>query len=93
MIRPTVRAVALFGLGVPVALVAILLDERFWPIGLTFLAGAALLTGADAILAPSARALRRAVHLPNLLYIGGADALTLDVGLPAGRTGSRMAPL
>ncbi len=85
MIRPTVRAVALFGLGVPVALVAILLDERFWPIGLTFLAGAVLLTGADAILAPSARALRRAVHLPNMLYIGGADALTLDVGLPAGR--------
>ncbi len=90
MIRPTVRAVALFGAGVPVALLAILIEERFWPLGLTFLGAAVLLTGADAILAPSLRSFRRAVHLPSMLYIGDIEALTLDLALPTGRFATRI---
>ncbi|MGH6928833.1 MAG: DUF58 domain-containing protein [Dongiaceae bacterium] len=90
MIRPTVRAVALFGAGVPVALLAILVGEQFWPIGLVYLAAALLLTGVDAILAPSLRSFRRAIHLPNMLYIGDADALALDLALPAGRFATRI---
>jgi uncharacterized protein (DUF58 family) len=90
MIRPTVRAVALFGAGVPVALVAILVGEHLWPIGLVYLAAALLLTGVDAILAPSLRTIRRAIHLPNMLYIGDIEALTLDVALPAGRLATRI---
>jgi uncharacterized protein (DUF58 family) len=85
MIRPTVRAVALFAAGVPVALLAILVGEHLWPIGLVYLAAALLLTGADAILAPSLDRFRRAIHLPNMLYIGDAESLTLDMALPAGR--------
>ncbi len=90
MIRPTLRAVALFGAGPLVALAAILIDERFWPIGVTFLGVAVLLTGVDAILAPPASALRCAVHLPEVLYIGDAEALTFEVGLRTGRFASRM---
>jgi uncharacterized protein (DUF58 family) len=90
MIRPTVRAVALFGAGVPVALLAILIEERFWPLGLTFLGAAILLTGADAILAPSLQSIRRAVHLPSLLYIGDIETLTLDLALPTGRFATRI---
>ncbi|NJM93037.1 MAG: DUF58 domain-containing protein [Rhodospirillaceae bacterium] len=90
MIRPTVRAVALFGAGVPVALVAILVGEHLWPIGLVYLAAALLLTGVDAILAPSLRSFRRAIHLPNMLYIGDVEVLTLDVALPAGRLATRI---
>ena len=89
MIRPTLHAVALFGAGVPVALVAVLIDERLWPIGLTFFGAAVLLMGADAILTPSPRAFRRAVHLPTMLYIGDADVLILDLALPSGRFGAR----
>jgi uncharacterized protein (DUF58 family) len=89
MIRPTLRAVALFGAGVPVSLLAVLIDDRLWPIGLAFFGAAVLLTGADAILTPSARAFRRAVHLPSLLYIGDAEVLALDLALPSGRFGAR----
>ena len=89
MIRPTLRAVALFGAGVPIALLAVLIDERLWPIGLTFFGAAVLLTGADAILTPPLRAFRRAVHLPNILYVGEMDALTVDLGLPSGRFSTR----
>ena len=85
MIRPTVRAVVLFGAGVPVALLAILVGENLWPIGLVYLAAALLLTGADAILVPSVRSFNRAIHLPNTLYIGDVEALRLDLALPAGR--------
>src|SRR5262245_16811762 len=89
MIRPTLRAVALFGAGVPVALLAVLIDERLWPVGLTFFGAAVLMTGADAILTPPLRAFRRAVNLPNMLYVGDADALTVDLALPSGRFGAR----
>jgi uncharacterized protein (DUF58 family) len=90
MIRPTRRAVALFGAGPLVALAAVLIDERLWAIGVTFLGVAVLLAGVDAILAPSAQALRRKMHLPEVLYIGDSDALTLDVGLRTGRFASRI---
>jgi len=90
MIRPTVRAVVLFGAGAPVALLAILIGERFWPLGLAFLGVAVLLTGVDAILAPSIQSFRRAVHLPNMLYIGDIQALRLDLALPTGRFATRI---
>ena len=90
MIRPTVRAVVLFGAGVPVALLAILVGENLWPIGLVYLAAALLLTGADAILVPSVRSFNRAIHLPNTLYIGDIEALRLDLALPAGRLATRI---
>src|SRR5215470_4532974 len=89
MIRPTLRAVALFGGGIPVALLTVLIDERLWPIGLTFLGAAILLTGADAILTPSLRAFRRSVHWPTMLYVGDADAMAVDLALPSGRFGAR----
>ena len=85
MIRPTLRAVALFGAGIPIALVAVLIDERLWPIGLTYFAGALLLLGIDAVLAPATAAFRRSLHLPNLLYVGDTDMLALDIALPRGR--------
>jgi hypothetical protein len=61
MIRPTLRAVALFGAGVPIALLAVLIDERLWPIGLTFFGAAVLLTGADATVAACSVAARSRV--------------------------------
>jgi uncharacterized protein (DUF58 family) len=85
MIQPTRRTVALFGAGIPVALLAVLIDDRFWPIGLMFLGGIVLLVGTDAILAPPMGALRRAVHLPPILYVGEKDALSLDLAFLTGR--------
>src|SRR5262245_57930571 len=90
MIRPTIRGIAFFGAGVPVAMLAILIGEHLWPVGLVYLAAVLLLTGADAILAPPPRSLRRAVHLPNMLYIGEVEALTLDLALPTGRFATRI---
>jgi len=85
MIRPTPRAVLLFGAGIPCALLAVVVDDGLWPVGLVFLAVALLLFGADAMLAPAARSLALAVHTPATLYVGDGDALTVDVGLGPGR--------
>src|SRR5262249_10175353 len=85
MIRPTPPALLLFGLGVPAALVPLLVDTRLWPIGLTFFGAALLLLGVDAILAPAPRAFAPTIRAPAALYLGEDDMLALDLALPSGR--------
>ncbi|HTO83460.1 MAG TPA: DUF58 domain-containing protein [Methylomirabilota bacterium] len=85
MIRPTRRAVLLFGLGVPAALVPLLVDARLWPVGLTFFGAALLLLGVDAILAPAPRAFAATIRAPATLYLGEDGLLSLDLALPSGR--------
>ena len=79
MIRPTPRAVVVFGAGIPVSLVLALAVERLWPLGLVYLGTAILLTGLDALLAPRSRALVAEVAAPDLLYVGAGDDLTVTL--------------
>ncbi len=55
--RPTFRAVLLFGAGIPLSLALVLVDETLWPLGFAYLGLAIILTGADGLLALPRRAL------------------------------------
>ena len=67
MIRPTRRAVLLVGAAPVVALVAIAVDERLWPLGAAYLAMALLALLADGWLAMSPGALEP--KFKEMLYV------------------------
>ncbi len=73
MIRPTIRAVAVFAAGIPLAFAVLLADPDLWPYvpAYLFLACFALL--ADSALALSPRQLNVQVKLPPALYIGAPE--------------------
>ena len=73
--RPTSRSVLLFAAGAPLALGLTVFDERLWPVGLLYLGVAALITGADGVLAPPPRSLNLHVDVPSVLYVGARDPL------------------
>lgn len=72
---PTLRAVALFALGLPVALLPALVDARLWTLWLAFVVVAVVVTAADAALGLPRRRLAVAVDVPGTLYIGEADPM------------------
>ncbi len=79
MIRPTRRAVLVFLAGVPVALVAVLVSERLWALGLVYAVAALLLLARDALLARPAASPRFEIHGPDYLCVGESDRLIIDV--------------
>ena len=83
--HPTPRAMLLFGLGVPLSVLLVLIDERLWPLAIAYLGGAVIVTGIDGILCPPARGLVVAPDIPGLLYVGERDALVVRLGSPAPR--------
>ena len=89
MTRPTPQAALLFGAGIPLALVLVLVEPRLWPFALAYLGVTIVITGIDGILALPPRALDLAVRVPRTLYVGEADALEVTVtvapGWPAAR--------
>ena len=70
MIRPTPRAVSLFGLTVPVALLIVLLWPARWYASFLLPAAVLLFVAADALAALPNRRLRSAVAAPSRLYVG-----------------------
>jgi uncharacterized protein (DUF58 family) len=78
-VRPTLRSVLLVAGGVPVSLSATLADAALWPVWLGYLVAVALALGADAALALPARRLAVAVQAPEMLYIGDADPLVVEL--------------
>ena len=84
--RPTGRAVAVFVTGVPLSLLAVLVDGRLWALGCVYLAGAAIALGWDAARALPRRRLAVSLRIPDLLYIGEAEDLVVALdtaGWPA----------
>ena len=77
--RPTLRAAFLFIAGVPVSLALVLVDGGFWPYGLAVLGFSILITGIDAVFGLPARALDVTWNLPDVLYIGDEDPMTLTL--------------
>lgn len=72
---PTLRAVVLFALGLPVALLPALIDARLWTLWLAFAGMAVLALAVDAVLGLPRRRLQVAVDVPGTLYIGDADPM------------------
>ena len=82
--RPTPKAALLFAAGVPLALVAALVDANLWPVGLAYLGIALVALGIDGSRAMPPGDLRVAVTTPSVLHVGDqGDSLVLELE-PAG---------
>jgi uncharacterized protein (DUF58 family) len=73
--RPTLRCLLLFALGVPAALAPVLVHPRLWTIWIVYLAVLALATGSDAIFALARRRLSATVTPPESIFIGEQGSL------------------
>ncbi len=82
--RTSRRAVLLYAAGVPLSLALILVDESLWPLGPTYLGLVMILTGADAIRALPRSALVVDVLAPEVLFVGGGDALRITLTTAGG---------
>ncbi|MFL6195795.1 MAG: DUF58 domain-containing protein [Thermoanaerobaculia bacterium] len=88
--RPTRRAIVVAALGLPIALLPVLVHPRLWTLWPAYLGLLALALGADALMAPRRRDVSCSVDLPGTLYIGEEEEAVLTVRLPSPRT-SRVA--
>jgi uncharacterized protein (DUF58 family) len=83
--RPTPRAIVLFALGIPVALLPVALAARLWPLWPAYLGVLALALGIDALWAPRRKAVGCAVEMPGTIYIGEEEEAVLTVTMPTWR--------
>jgi uncharacterized protein (DUF58 family) len=90
--RPTVRCLVLFLLGIPVSLAGVSIDAKLWTIWIAYVGGAFLLTGIDAVLALPKRKLRVKVTPPEQIFIGETVPAKLSITVP-GRRWSRVGVL
>ena len=81
MIRPTPRAVLLFGATVPVAIGLMIHDQTLWPIALDLGLFVLALIGLDALLCARPSRLTLTVDAPPRLYIGSKGQLTVQAAI------------
>jgi uncharacterized protein (DUF58 family) len=79
MIRPTLRAVLLFGATVPLALVLLVSSPELWPISVDLGLFVIALIGVDALLCTRFRNLDVVYDVPARLFIGAEGALRLKI--------------
>ncbi|MFL6799746.1 MAG: DUF58 domain-containing protein [Xanthobacteraceae bacterium] len=79
MIRPTLRAVLLFLAGLPLALLVIIYDPRWWILSLNYACLLLLAAMTDVFLAFPPRLLNLKVAIPNKLYIGERGGLSVTM--------------
>jgi uncharacterized protein (DUF58 family) len=84
MIRPTPRAVLLFSLGIPVALLMLVWNPALWPFSFDLSLLALLVTGVDALLIMPKRALGVSVGAPPRLPVGNESSI--EVALNTGNS-------
>jgi len=78
-VRPTFRAVLLFALAIPVALLPVFLSARWTAAWIAWLGLAVLAIGVDAVLALPARRLRVIGRAPGTMFVGEAADLELTI--------------
>jgi uncharacterized protein (DUF58 family) len=83
--RPTLRALVVFLVGIPVSLAAVTIDPRLWTVWITQLGASILVLGLDALLALPKRKLVVKAKVPDQIFIGEAGTATIE--LFAGRRG------
>ncbi|MFN7164885.1 MAG: DUF58 domain-containing protein [Hyphomonas sp.] len=84
MISPTLRAIFLMLLGLPVMVAVALLAPEMWIVSAGWIAGVCALIAADTLMGASVRHYSAQVTLPPLLYVGSADDVQLDLGFAEG---------
>src|SRR5688572_7785417 len=80
--RPTLRCVLIFVAGIPVALLAVLVNPRLWTVWLAYLGASVMMAGIDALLALPRRRLAIAAVTPEQMYIGDDGALAVTLPAP-----------
>jgi uncharacterized protein (DUF58 family) len=80
MMRPTLRAVLIFAVGVPLALCIVLYDRSLWPFSFDYGAAVLLAVAVDSLLSLPARLLRLDAAVPDRLYIGERGSLAVTIG-------------
>jgi uncharacterized protein (DUF58 family) len=86
--RPTVRCLVLFIVGIPVSLAGVSIDPKLWTVWLSYLGAALLLTGIDAVLALPKRRMKVKVDAPDQIFIGETTPAKLTITLPGKRASS-----
>ena len=84
--RPTVRCLVLFIVGIPVSLAGVSIDPKLWTVWLSYLGAAMLLTGIDAVLALPKRRMKIKVDAPEQIFIGETAPAKLTILLPGKRS-------
>ncbi|MEJ2118999.1 MAG: hypothetical protein P8Y36_14400 [Alphaproteobacteria bacterium] len=79
MIKPTWRTVSLFLLGLPIALFAVISDERLWSVSFGAIVIVMLIIMADTFLAFSPARLIVTATMPDKIFIGEHGIVTLSV--------------
>lgn len=79
--QPTLRAILLFALGISLAVPAVI-DARLWILWLIWAVLGVGVLACDALLGVSRRRLLLDTALPDTLYIGDSDPLTLRLSTP-----------
>jgi uncharacterized protein (DUF58 family) len=79
MIRPTLRAVLLFGATVPVTLILLVLRPELWPVAVDLGLFVIVLIGIDALLCVRLRSLDVVHDMPARLFVGSETALRLTI--------------
>ena len=89
MIRPTLRAVLVFAVGIPLALFIVIWNPALWPLSFYYGLVALLVIASDMALAPRPRRLDVKVTVPDRLYIGEHGAVAVTIAAGAGRRAAR----
>lgn len=82
---PTLRAALLFAAGLPIALLPAVVDPRLWTAWLALALASLIALFADALATLPIRHLTLTITLPDTLYIGDRDPLTITLRTPARR--------
>jgi uncharacterized protein (DUF58 family) len=82
MIRPTRRAVLIFAVGAPLALIMVIAEPALWPFSFDYGVVALLAIATDAALALPRRRLRVAVTTPERVYIGETGSVAVVLAAP-----------
>ncbi|MDQ3337709.1 MAG: DUF58 domain-containing protein [Myxococcota bacterium] len=84
--RPTVRCLVLFIVGIPVSLAGVSIDAKLWTVWLCYVGAAFLLTGIDAVLALPKRKMKVKIEPPEQIFIGDTVPAKLTIMLPGKRS-------
>ncbi|MGO4736608.1 DUF58 domain-containing protein [Bosea sp. 2KB_26] len=87
MIRPTLRAVLVFGATLPVAVILLAYDAALWPISLDLALFVLALIAVDAVLCVRPSRLEIATDAPSRLFIGSEGELTVKIGVASAARG------
>ncbi len=90
MISPTLRAIFLMLLGLPLMVAIALMAPELWIVSAGWIAAVSALIGVDTLLGASVRHYSIKVSLPPLLYVGSPDDVQIELSFENGPLPARL---